>query len=269
MPAIDELRPLHLELVMPRHEIGHTSTKPLIGTCRGDSDQGLHDYVLKVRNLQSRSKHPWAEGMARDLIGSVFARALGFTVPDYGIVEVGHRVARTADEKWRARLTASVGPVFGCKFLEEYPDAGPNTAVDDAEWGRVLDFDATIWNRDRSDWNPNLLDAGDHLVLIDHGLAIPTWQSRPSDPSEIWDCEDIAAHISFAHVQGGTVNFDLRDEWDRLPVTDILTMIEEELPVSWSDTADRHSWRSFLADRHSASMCLVDALATCTGTRAS
>lgn len=132
------------------------------------ADDGQH-YVVKLRGA--------AQGvapLAAEVIADGLARQLGLRVPAMVLVDIpSHFEVFQEDTELRELLRWSNGVNVGFEFI---PEATMFDAASVGDFDRdlataILWFDALILNVDRTPENPNLLQRGSALYLIDHGAA--------------------------------------------------------------------------------------------------
>jgi hypothetical protein len=156
------LRPVTaIRYVTPLREGGS-----LPGVMEGDD---LGTWVVKFRGAGQGRKALVAEVVVGEL-----ARRLGFDVPELVRIDVDPDLGRVEpDPEIQELLKASAGANLGVDYLPGSitydPLAGP---VPPELAARVLWLDAYALNVDRSWRNPNLLQWGGRLWLIDHGAAL-------------------------------------------------------------------------------------------------
>ncbi|MBO1337291.1 HipA family kinase [Streptomyces sp. VRA16 Mangrove soil] len=147
-------------------------------------------YVMKFTGAGQGRKTLVAEVICGQL-----ARRLGFRVP--GLVALGLDPViglGEPDPEVQGLLKGSGGTNLGMRFLSGALGFDPLAyAVDPAEAGRVVWFDALINNVDRSWRNPNMLVRDGALWLIDHGASMiwhhnwrgaAVWAGKPYDAGD-------------------------------------------------------------------------------------
>lgn len=251
MPLPQYLQPLMLEVVHIGHPMGRGNSQPLFAICE-DSSGATHTIVLKLRepNVPDRQR-PWNKCLARDLIGSVLARAVGIQVPDYGVAVITDDFAASQmAAPWGGRLVGNVGPNFASCFVEGAVEA--TASIDHQRWADILNFDALVWNQDRAQ---NYLCVGSDLFAIDHGMVAPTWTfAQPGLPpvtrDSVWGANELALHPAPGYLQGTLTPFNLSERWSAPLIAALLQDLGNIIPDSWSDVTDRTAWREFLGARH-------------------
>ena len=250
LPA--DLIPARYELNSVLYELADGRSKPIIARCIPEDGGPEIDLVVKLRDPLVNDGTPWAQCLARELIGSVLARFLGVRVPDFGLVEITpEAVGAERNPARKARLAASEGWNFGCVFIG---DASPAQIPDvPAErWAELLNFDALVWNTDRYLSNPNVVANASGLYAIDHGMVCPSWTFHLDSTiaESIWPEHQIRLHGAFQRVQGLSAPFPISARWVEDLIESTLGELEAMMPGDWSDSADRQGWREFLGGRH-------------------
>lgn len=236
--------PARLTCIEVRRRIqNNTATKPLF--IRAIDAQGdEYDVILKVQHPDVREGHFEGTSLACELICAVLARAIGFSVPNYSIVEVrGGLLDGAPNTEIRALLAANLGLHFGSTFIEGCapwlpPTEGglePNDGLCD-RLEDVLVFDAVAFNGDRKRTKSNLLWNGDDLLPIDHSLALlaHAWTPKQIAESLLFPADQIRQHCAFPSVEGQKREYiGLLDIW-RNNVTDAdITELRTFVPREW------------------------------------
>jgi hypothetical protein len=177
----------------------------------------------------------------------VIARAIGFTVPDYCVVQTPAELADAARRPdIKELLRRNPGPNFGSVFIEGSspwvpPDEGnrPSDIVcSDLE--DVLVFDSTLVNGDRKKEKSNLLWNGGDLIPIDHSLALPVhqWTNEQIKESPLFPEEEVRAHSSFPSISGQEREFSvLLDNWRDSITAEDITELRTFIPEDWERAA--------------------------------
>jgi hypothetical protein len=152
----------------------------------------LGTYVVKFIGAAQGRKALVAEVIAGEL-----ARRLGLRVPDLVRFHFDPVIALgEPDQEVQDLLKASGGLNLGMDFLPGSLGFDPLAfAVDPAEAGRVIWFDALIGNVDRSWRNPNMLVWHKDLWLIDHGASLifhHSWRGADQAAGKPYDASDHA-----------------------------------------------------------------------------
>lgn len=152
----------------------------------------LGTYVIKFIGAGQGRKTLVAEVIAGEL-----GRRLGLRVPTLvriwldSVIGLGE-----PDEEVQALLRASDGLNLGMDYLPGSLGFDPLAfAVDPAEAGRIVWFDALLGNVDRSWRNPNMLIWHNNLWLIDHGATMVwhhNWPTAPKLAAKPYDASDHA-----------------------------------------------------------------------------
>lgn len=133
-----------------------------------EADDGFR-YVVKFRGAGHGSK-----ALIAELIGTMVAKALGFSVPEGVFLDLDPVFGITeGDEEIQDLLRASEGLNFGLHFLEGSVtfDANVNS-VDPLTASMIVWLDAFLTNVDRTSLNTNMLLWHNELWLIDHGASL-------------------------------------------------------------------------------------------------
>ncbi|MFJ4715188.1 HipA family kinase [Streptomyces sp. NPDC088785] len=150
----------------------------------------LNTYVMKFTGAGQGRKTLVAEVICGQL-----ARRLGFRVPGLVTLALDPVIGLgEPDTEVQGLLKNSGGTNLGMRFLPRALGFDPLAyAVDPAEAGRVVWFDALVNNVDRSWRNPNLLVWNGELWLIDHGASMiwhhswrgaAAWAAKPYDATD-------------------------------------------------------------------------------------
>ncbi len=236
--------PTRLTCIEVRRRIeNNTATKPLFGRAL-DENGDEFDIILKVRQPDVEHGHFEATSLACELICSVIARAIGFTVPDYCIVEVrGGLLDGAPTPEIRRLLADNIGLNFGSLYIEGcapwIPPAEGGLEPDDeicADLEDVLVFDSVVFNGDRKRTKTNLLWAGYDLIPIDHSLALLAhdWTAERITASPLFPEEQIRQHCAFPSVEGHEREYLALLEIWRQNVTEAdITQLRTFIPKAW------------------------------------
>ena len=131
------------------------------------------DSALYVAKFRGAGQGPLA--LVAEVIAGELARELGLPMPELAVIDLDAGIGRgEPDPEIQELLLNSVGANLGVAFLEGAetysPDQGDAPAPDLA--AEIVWFDGLVANVDRTPRNPNLLQWGGGLNLIDHGAAI-------------------------------------------------------------------------------------------------
>lgn len=127
-------------------------------------------YVVKLRGA--------AQGvapLASEIIVGELARRLGLPVPEIALVTLPADFSKgESDPELRELLKWSAGTNVGLRFVPEAImfDPASVSTFDSLVADRIVWLDALTLNIDRTVTNPNLLQRGHELILIDHGAAL-------------------------------------------------------------------------------------------------
>ncbi len=133
-----------------------------------EADDGFK-YVIKFRGAGQGLK-----ALIADLIGGLFARALGLHIPELVLAVLDESFGRTEpDEEIQDLLKASTGLNLGVHFLEGALTFDPAAEKPDGKTASAIVWlDAFLTNVDRTVKNTNLLSWHHELWLIDHGASL-------------------------------------------------------------------------------------------------
>lgn len=230
---------------------GRGLSSPLFVDCVNASGQRRRA-VLKLRDPQTADRRPWHLCLVRDLVGTVIARHLGLTVPDYAIVEIDQSFAlSTARHTLGGRIAANVGANFGTTLIDAVTEAGDGATED---WAPVLGFDSLGFNADRKTGNPNALWTGSRLYLIDHGMLAPTWtfDVDGTTSSTLFGTVNIKLHAAYAVVKGRAPDFlTIANQWSTCITSEFLAWLRIQVPASWASARDVNDLFAFLEARSS------------------
>jgi len=171
------------------------------------------------------------------------ARALGFRVPDYCVVEVRGGVEDAAPtQEIKTLLRNNRGLNFGTVYIEGCSpwvasDEGDNlsdSVREDLE--DVLVFDSVVINGDRKEGKSNLLWNGNDLIPIDHSLALPVhlWGDEQIAESPLFPEEQIQAHCAFPSIGHQGREFSaLLEIWRNTITDEDITTLRTFIPGTW------------------------------------
>jgi hypothetical protein len=139
--------PLNLKCFEYRRRLDGGVTRPLLVAAE-DNKGKEYQVVLKLRHPDVRGGHYEGTSLARELICSMVARAIGLPVPDYAIVELSDALLNPysiGDEKLRRLLGENIGLNFGSVYEESarkwQPESDFYTSPADAqEHGRCANI---------------------------------------------------------------------------------------------------------------------------------
>ncbi|UFQ14377.1 MULTISPECIES: HipA family kinase [Streptomyces] len=210
-----------------------TATRYITPLREGGSLPGLVEaddlatYVMKFTGAGQGRKTLVAEVICGEL-----ARRLGLRMPRLvqmlldPVIGLGE-----PDQEVQELLKSSGGPNLGMDFLSGALGFDPLAhAVDPAEAGRVVWFDALINNVDRSWRNPNLLLWHGDLWLIDHGASMiwhHNWRTAQAAAAKPYDASDHVLAPCGPDVATAAA------ELAPLITEDLLTEVTAEVPDAW------------------------------------
>jgi HipA-like protein len=218
-------------------------TRPFIVLAE-DAEGHEVEAVLKVRTPDNADNHFGPTSLACELTCSILAKALGFSVPDYAVVQVSDELAAAvSDAAIRATLTANIGPNFGSRLLEGVTDWDEDHQHATPEVLQLLEdvmcFDSVALNDDRRAGRPNLLWRGQELTLIDHSLALTVFTWRPGGTNHMTLLTDaqVREHCAFkALANKGRTFAELAGRWGaRIDAAD-LQAARAAIPAEWETT---------------------------------
>lgn len=222
---------------------GLTCPRLIVGR---DEDGHSVDLVVKLRDPGTSEGHARGTSLAAELIFGIIGRAVGLSVPEYGVAEIGSIFADAVrDSDVHQIVSRNIGPNFATVFLpRQLPwDASCTKlsldlrqAIDD-----VLTFDATIVNGDRKATKPNLLWDGNETVhVIDHGLACPVYDWSPEEVAEspLFPDREIRGHAGFPYLRGKRCSFqELHGRWSAAISEPFWADVRAAIPPSWERRA--------------------------------
>ncbi|MEU6575768.1 HipA family kinase [Streptomyces sp. NPDC046805] len=184
-------------------------------------------YVMKFTGAGQGRKTLVAEVVCGEL-----ARRLGFRVPRLVTIELDSVLGLgEPDREVQELLRSSGGTNLGMDFLSGALGFDPLAfAVDPAEAGRIVWFDALVNNVDRSWRNPNLLMHRGALWLIDHGATMiwqHNWPGAEASAGRPYDASDHALSRFAPDVAAAAA------ELAPLVTAELLTEVTAEIPDAW------------------------------------
>lgn len=224
-------------------------SEPLLVTAYTDDWSESREVVMKLREPGSVAAHRHGgTALACELVCGVLARVLGFSVPDYAVVEVSEEfVSAVTDEAVRARLEGSVGSNFGTAYLDGCRSWASQKRTLGGELQQtlteLLEYDSAVLDGDRTVDHPNLLWDGEDCYPIDHSLALRVYaQTRDEYESflsrPLLLDEEIRQHVCYQLLQWKPLNFEtLVQRWRSLPMSEILDKVRAVLPSQWESNA--------------------------------
>ncbi len=216
-------------------------TRPLLLVCTNAAGDEVELYA-KV----SARCDEGAVNLAREAIAACLAGDLGLPVLQPYLVELpAVWIASVPDAALRADLTASSPVAFGSRVAGPQFGAwhGGVTLHDDmvAKALAIFTFDAIIQNYDRRAENPNCLERGTQLRVIDHELAfmhrlILGWRP-PWTPGALEGLTVPGRHIFLAGLRKQNLDFaPVRAAWSTLSDGRI-DLYAASLPTVWAKAA--------------------------------
>ena len=199
------------------------------GLVEGDD---LGTYVCKFRGAGQGPRVLVAEVVVGEL-----ARRIGLNTPRQVVLDLHPDIARyEADEEVQDLLTSSTGLNLGVDFLPGSFGFDGDTGTSPDTAGTVVWLDAFCANVDRSWRNPNLLQWGDDLWVIDHGAALyfhHAWTGGVGDPARFaaqrWDPSD---HVLVDRAGDLTA---VDERLTALVTPDLLAEVVALVPDTWLD----------------------------------
>jgi hypothetical protein len=184
-----------------------------------------------------------ATSLAMELLCACLAGDLRLPVPQPYIVDLSAEwIGSLEDAGWADAATQSIPVAFGSRrvppgfgqWVTGTSVAEPLASVAAA----VLLFDAIIDNPDRRQTNPNCLQRGDEIRIIDHELCFGALLIGWKPPWEVGALQHMAtngSHIFRDTLRGRDVDWGpITDVWKELS-DDIISDYEAVIPVEWSD----------------------------------
>ncbi|ORT60953.1 HipA family kinase [Streptomyces sp. CB03238] len=198
----------------------------------------LGTYVMKFTGAGQGRKTLVAEVICGQL-----GRRLGLRVPELVTIQLDPVIGLgEPDQEVQELLKASGGLNLGMDYLPGSLGFDPLAyAMDPAEAGRVVWFDALINNVDRSWRNPNMLVWHGEPWLIDHGATMiwhHNWPGAEASAAKPYDASDHVLTSFGPDVAGAAA------ELAPLVTEDLLTEVAADVPDEWLvdepgfDTAD-------------------------------
>lgn len=232
--------PLRYKAFEFRQRLGGGTTRPLLIVAK-DEEENECKIVLKVKKPDKRSGNRsnfGATSLACELICSVIAKHLGFSVPEYGIVEIRKNFAESVyNEETRKLLLENIGENFATAFYSPAtswePSREENPSFEIMKYmENVLTFDSAILNGDRTSGNANILKVGGKHFLIDHSIALPVcrWEHSDIVASPLFPDKKVAEHCTFKPLQ----SFRKSDP-NFIPF--------ENLFINWQDRITDSEWK--------------------------
>lgn len=253
---------MRLAPVELRGEAAGGRSRPLRVQCKS-LDGIRHEVILKLRDPMVPDQYPWELCLSRELMGAILLRRLGFSVPDYAVVDIDDNFVRASSRSPHAeRIRRSLGPNFGSLVINNVYET---PSRDPAAWSRILTVDALAFNADRKPSNPNVLWNGETLFAIDHGLLAPTWTAAVDGltGTTLYGSANIHLHAAFPIVQGKGLSFDpVWKAWDQAVDNAFLTWAIAQIPADWANAAERTSLKEFLGARRHIGPLQVDEIKT-------
>ncbi|MFD9972270.1 HipA family kinase [Streptomyces sp. NPDC059017] len=187
----------------------------------------LGTYVMKFTGAGQGRKTLVAEVICGQL-----GRRLGLRVPELVRMQLDPVIGLSEpDQEVQELLKASGGLNLGMDFLPGSIGFDPLAyAVDSAEAGRVVWFDALINNVDRSWRNPNMLVWHGDLWLIDHGATMiwhHSWPGAAASAAKPYDASDHALAPFRPDIAGAAAALA------PLVTRELLTEVAADVPDEW------------------------------------
>ena len=202
---IERVRPIQFD-----RQVSSGRTEPAFLTCERANSNSV-ELVAKLSSACDLG----TTSLAIELLAACLAGDLGLPVPEPLIVELDPAwIASIVDDKWRGRASISSAAAFGsCRAPNGFGQwiAGSTMTTSlIARAAAILTFDCLIDNPDRRPSNPNCLQRGDELRVIDHELCFPSLILGWKPPWELGSLNHISvpdAHIFRNALQGKLVDW--------------------------------------------------------------
>jgi hypothetical protein len=211
----------------------------------------LGTYVMKFTGAGQGRKTLVAEVICGQL-----GRRLGLRVPELVGIQLDPVIGLAEpDQEVQELLKASGGLNLGMDYLPGSIGFDPLAfEIGPEEAGRVVWFDALIYNVDRSWRNPNLLVWHGRLWLIDHGATMIWHHNWPTADSTMAKPYDASDHVLAPY---GPDIEAAATELAPLVTTDLLAEVAADVPDAWlvdepgfaSPDALRRAYVEALAER--------------------
>ena len=210
------------------------SSRPIVV----ETQKGL--YLVKLRGA-AQGTGP----LVAEIIVAEIAEALGLSVPERGLVQLGAEIdSPERDAELRDLMVASVGVNLGFAYLSGARDLIPTeidlVSADDR--AAILWLDRFVMNPDRTARNTNLMWWSNGLWLIDHGAALGfqyDWSSVSEGSTRTQSVE------MDPHLFSTAVSADAMREWDDVFAArltrDVLDTAVGEVPDEFLEFGDADS----------------------------
>jgi hypothetical protein len=221
------------------HFTGNGRTSPAIFSCIGGEQDGVKEYVVKLRGGLELG----GRGLALELYASMLASYFGMAFPRPAIVLVEEDLSAVIlsqligdDQKSRV-IRGSTGLNFGSQFLVNlttWPiDKSVSGTLQPAAM-KVYAFDALIQNPDRSFKNPNLGSRGDDLFIYDHESAFSfLFDILPSpNPWRLGTERYLNGHVFAKALNGVIFPADFLQRLGNLS-NEVTRYFSEQIPEDW------------------------------------
>lgn len=248
-PKFDHLKPKRFIARELIHQMGRGRSEPFLIDCVDENGEWAH-VVVKLRNPSASREHPWDLCLARDLAGSILARALGLHVPDYGIAIIDSDFLRiNAKHPAADRLRQSAGVNFGSAFISS---AHEDNLKMHAGWPNIVAMDALAYNADRKASNPNVLWDGRNLFAIDFGMMAPTWTFHidKTNGFSLYGDSNIRLHVAYNILNGRKSQFGLTEHWGVVVSSELLEWLRTVIPEDWACESQIDDLIRFLSARY-------------------
>jgi hypothetical protein len=231
-PRVAPPRRVDAELVERR--MGSGRNQPVLIYARDFDDRPLQCVV------KSRSRLPLqpSEYLA-EWVGATLARELGLNTPEPLGVVVTSEFARATGQDFRSEMLASVGLVYGSRFVRPFTQMPFGYALTSSQReiaAQVLAFDVFIHNSDRRAINHNMFIDRNDIVVFDHELAfdfvLPLIGA--ADPALDHCAGIVGHHVFFSALRRNPPNSDgFRAVLSRLD-DNFFAELEAATPVEWT-----------------------------------
>ena len=225
-------------LIAERFDRGTTRgrTHPSFFGCQRVNGESI-DVVAKFTGGCNR-----AADLAREVLGSFVARALGLPTPRTFIVEIPpDLISAVSDAGRKAQIQQSCPLAFGSEVALGYSQWDVGTRIPEHSLrlaAAIWIFDAACENADRGRDNVNLLALADNWLVIDHELAWPgvpmIGAPKPWQPNGLNHLVDENRHIFTKCLRIEGLDFAMaQDGWQGLSLQEVCSHAQA-IPAAWN-----------------------------------
>lgn len=227
-----------------RQEMGEGESRPLLVAAYTEAWDEYFEIVLKLKDPDVPEKRHGGTGLACELICVMLARVLGFSVPDYFLINITEGfVDSVVDDESRARLEKNIGLSFGTRYLKAVRNWNMSRTPL-APWlmqyfSDLLDFDSAIVNGDRVQGAANILWNGKECFPIDHGLTLEPCRHTEQQYKTFLQHPLLPDDVIKAHISRDLLLWRDRPasrvipRWNEQQMPELLRKIRAELPTEW------------------------------------